>query len=127
MSDLINKSELIDWLRGKKYIMVDETSDIMSEDFENKHKWELSRNCFINDAVRYIQEQPAVKAVPVTAEWIKLDEIERDPIIEHGRVYRNYSATFRCSKCYTTFAGSNLYFNYCPYCGKKMKGVKNNG
>ena len=79
-----------------------------------------------NAVLESIDRQPTIEAETETAEWI-MDEIERDPIIEHGRVYRNYSATFRCSKCYTTFAGSNLYFNYCPYCGKKMKGVKNNG
>ena len=69
--------------------------------------------------VSALDDAPTIEAEPVTAEWI-MDEIERDPIIQHGRVYRNYSTTFRCSKCNTTFAGSNLYFNYCPYCGKKM-------
>ena len=106
MSDLIRKSDLIDWLRGKRYITVDETSDIMSEDFENKHRWELSRNCFINDTIKYIQEQPTIEAEPVVhGEWI-LDE--------YGNPH--------CSVCEHV---QDAPTNYCSECGADMRGDQN--
>ena len=63
-----------------------------------------------------------VDAKPVVhGEWIE-GEIERDPEIKFGRVYRRSTPTFQCSLCKETFAGSNYGFNYCPNCGAKMKG-----
>ena len=110
MSDLISTPELIDWLRGKKYITVDETSDIMSEDFENKHQWELSRNCFINDAIKHIQEQPTIEAEPVVhGEWIR-------PTMINGV---NFDIP-HCSVCRTVPCDEG---KYCPNCGAKMKGA----
>lgn len=47
---------LISWLNDQKYTNVDETSDIMTEEFEKEHQWELSRNCFINNMVRKLKE-----------------------------------------------------------------------
>ena len=47
---------LISWLNDQKYINVDETSDNMTEEFERKHQWELSRNCFINKMIRKLKE-----------------------------------------------------------------------
>lgn len=47
--------ELLDWLQGQKYL-VDEHSDTMTEEYEQAHKWELSRNCMINKTVAKIKE-----------------------------------------------------------------------
>lgn len=58
MSDLISKSALIEWLLSKRYINVDENSTDMTEEFEKEHSWEISRNCFITKAIKYIKEQP---------------------------------------------------------------------
>lgn len=54
--EVTNKTELIGWLLGKKYNIVDENSDNMTEEFEKQHQWELSRNCFINEVVKYIEK-----------------------------------------------------------------------
>lgn len=108
MSDLISTPELIDWLRGKKYISVDETSDNMSVGFESDHQWELSRNCFINDAIKHIQEQPTIEAEPVVhGRWIPHDRMTRSPLV------KNYA----CSNC----GVDGHRTNYCPNCGAKMK------
>ena len=50
----INIPDLIEWLMQEKY-NIDENSDDMSEEFEREHKWELSRNCFINKIIKYIE------------------------------------------------------------------------
>lgn len=47
--------DLIEWLKGEKYL-IDETSDTMSEEFEKKHLYELSRNIFINKTIKKIKE-----------------------------------------------------------------------
>jgi hypothetical protein len=52
----VNKQELIDWLLGEKYIYVDENSTEMTDEFEKQHKWELSRNCFINKVIKHLTE-----------------------------------------------------------------------
>lgn len=54
--EVTNKTELIGWLLGEKYSIVDETSDTMTEEFEREHQWELSRNCFINKVIKYIEQ-----------------------------------------------------------------------
>lgn len=54
--EVTNKTELIGWLLGEKYSNVDETSDNMTEEFEREYKWELSRNCFINKVIKYIEQ-----------------------------------------------------------------------
>ena len=54
--EVTNKTELIGWLLGEKYNIVDENSDNMTEEFEKQHQWELSRNCFINKVVKYIEQ-----------------------------------------------------------------------
>lgn len=111
MNDLIRKSDLIDWLRGKKYITVDETSDIMSEDFEIKHRWELSRNCFINDTIKYIQEQPTIEAeLVVHGEWVPHNRMTRSPLV----------VNYACSEC----GKDGHKTNFCPNCGARMKGVE---
>lgn len=46
---------LINWLKGEKYL-VDEKSETMTEEFETKYKWELSRNCMINKTIDKIKE-----------------------------------------------------------------------
>ncbi len=53
---LIEIPALISWLNDQKYINVDETSDDMTEEFEREHQWELSRNCFINNMIRKLEE-----------------------------------------------------------------------
>ena len=65
---MIDGKKLIEWLLGKKYITVDENSTEMTEEFEKKHQWEVSRNCFINKVVKYIEKQPKV------GEWIPCSE-----------------------------------------------------
>lgn len=57
---MIDEKQLIKWLLGKKYIAVNENSTEMTEEFEAKHKWELSRNSFINKTIDYINEQPKI-------------------------------------------------------------------
>ena len=54
--EVTNKTELIGWLLGQKYNIVDENSDNMTEEFEKQHQWELSRNCFINKVIKYIEQ-----------------------------------------------------------------------
>ncbi len=54
--EVTNKTELIGWLLGQKYNIVDEKSDNITEEFEKQHQWELSRNCFINKVVKYIEQ-----------------------------------------------------------------------
>ncbi len=54
--EVTNKTELIGWLLGNKYNIVDENSDNMTEEFEKQHQWELSRNCFINKVIKYIEQ-----------------------------------------------------------------------
>lgn len=51
-----NKAELIEWLLGEKYNIVNENNDNMTEEFEKQHQWELSRNCFINKIIKYIEQ-----------------------------------------------------------------------
>lgn len=46
---------LLEWLRGKKYL-IDENSDTMSTEFEEEHTWELSRNAMINTTIQKIFE-----------------------------------------------------------------------
>lgn len=69
-NDLISRSTLIEWLQSQKYITVDENSTDMSEEFENEHKWELSRNCFINKAIKHINEQPTAYSVESVVEQL---------------------------------------------------------
>ena len=47
--------ELIEWLKGEKYL-IDENSTTMTEEFEKDHKWELSRNRMINKTISKIEE-----------------------------------------------------------------------
>lgn len=49
------KEELIGWLIGE-YYLVDHHSDTMSLEYENEHKWELSRNRIIDKTISKIQE-----------------------------------------------------------------------
>lgn len=53
---IIEVPALISWLNDQKYINVDETSDDMTEEFEREHLWKLSRNCFINNMIRKLEE-----------------------------------------------------------------------
>lgn len=46
--------ELIEWLKGEKYLL-DEHLATMTEKFEEEHKWELSRNIMINKAIKKIK------------------------------------------------------------------------
>jgi len=46
---------LLKWLMSEKYL-IDENSDTMTEEFETKHKWELSRNCMIDKTINKIGE-----------------------------------------------------------------------
>jgi hypothetical protein len=48
--------ELLEWLKGEKYITVDEHSTTMTEEFEREHKYELSRNIMINKTIKKIEE-----------------------------------------------------------------------
>ena len=47
--------DIIKWLTGEKYATVDENSDTMTEEYEKEHKWELSRNCYINKTIKYLE------------------------------------------------------------------------
>jgi len=55
MSEKENLLDLTSWLNGEKYL-IDEHSTTMTEEFENKHKWELSRNMMINKTINKIKE-----------------------------------------------------------------------
>lgn len=50
----VYKTRLIKWLDSQKYVNVDVTDHSMTETFEKEHKWEISRNCFIDKAINYI-------------------------------------------------------------------------
>ncbi len=118
MDNLISKSELIDWLNGKKYITVDETSDTMSEDFEKEHQWELSRNCFINDTIKYIQEMTAIEA----GEW-REEEFQSYIPVEYddsGNLILHTYKTYRCNRCGRPRKNMQPYCN----CGAKMSNYK---
>ena len=47
--------ELLEWLKGKKYL-IDEDCCTMTEDFEQKNAWELSRNTFVNSTIKKVFE-----------------------------------------------------------------------
>lgn len=53
---IIEIPALISWLNDQKYINVDETNDNMTEEFKKDHQWELSRNSFINNMIRKLEE-----------------------------------------------------------------------
>ncbi len=55
MNDNHKLLELIEWLKGEKYL-IDEHSDTMTEEFEREHKYELSRNIMINKTIKKIEE-----------------------------------------------------------------------
>ena len=55
MDKQVSVKALISWLEDQKY-NIDETSENMTETFEKEHKWELSRNCFINNMIRKLEE-----------------------------------------------------------------------
>ena len=64
-------------------------------------------------AERLISSAPAADVAPVVhGEWIKC---------------KGMILTYQCNECrsyYTKHAISNPDYNYCPYCGAKMDGVK---
>lgn len=47
--------ELIKWLKGEKYL-IDEKTDTTTEEFENSHLWEISRNIMIEKTINKINE-----------------------------------------------------------------------
>ena len=61
MKEYIKTSELIEWLKGEKYIYYNEDlkdfieygspDDYENEDFYKSHKWEYSRNSFIDKTI----------------------------------------------------------------------------
>lgn len=97
---MISEKKLVEWLKGKKYITVNENSTEMAEEFEKEHQWELSRNCFINKVINFIEEQPKVNEwIPCSERLPEDNEMSEyyDSVIvtlDNGRVangcYRNY-------------------------------------
>jgi hypothetical protein len=66
--------ELIEWLKGEKYL-IDEHSTTMTEEFEKEHKWELSRNRMINKTIKKIEEMIEKSKKPKMTEaefWYKM-------------------------------------------------------
>lgn len=55
MNNDVKLLELIEWLKGEKYL-IDEHSDTMTGEFEREHKYELSRNIMINKVIKKIEE-----------------------------------------------------------------------
>lgn len=53
---MIDENRLIEFLKGKKYIHVDEHSTEMTKEYEKSHAWELSRNTFINSIITEIEQ-----------------------------------------------------------------------
>lgn len=47
--------ELVKWLQSERYL-IDNKSDTMSEEFERKHQWELSKNRMIDKTIQKIVE-----------------------------------------------------------------------
>ena len=71
----IDEMKLVEWLLDKKYIIVDEDSTEMTEEFEKEHQWELSRNCFVNEIVRHIINMPKLSLENKTSDkWIPCTE-----------------------------------------------------
>lgn len=70
MKEYIKTSELIEWLKGEKYIYYDDNlkdfieygspDDYGNEDFYKLHKWEYSRNCTI-DKIIYALKYDMIK------------------------------------------------------------------
>lgn len=70
MKEYIKTSELIEWLKGKKYIYYNDnlkdfieygsSGDYENEDFYKLHKWEYSRNCTI-DKIIYALKYDMIK------------------------------------------------------------------
>ena len=50
-SNVIDKDKFIKWISGKRYLTVDSSSTTMTEEYEKKHQWELSRNCLIDTII----------------------------------------------------------------------------
>lgn len=53
---MIDETKLIEFIKGEKYILVDENSTNMTDEYEKKHAWELSRNKFINSVLKEIEK-----------------------------------------------------------------------
>ena len=53
---MIDENKLIAYLKGKRYLDVDETSTEMTTEYEKEHAWELSRNKFINHVLNEIEQ-----------------------------------------------------------------------
>lgn len=47
--------ELIKWLQGERFL-INCDSDIMTEEFEKEHSWQLSRNRMIDKTIQKINE-----------------------------------------------------------------------
>lgn len=47
--------ELVKWLQSERYL-IDNKSNTMSEGFERKHQWELSKNRMIDKTIQKIVE-----------------------------------------------------------------------
>lgn len=53
---MISKEKLIEWLKGMKFITVDENSTNMTEDFEMEHKSELVTNTVLNQVINFVNQ-----------------------------------------------------------------------
>lgn len=90
---MISEKKLVEWLKGKKYITVNENSTEMAEEFEKEHQWELSRNCFINKVINFIEEQPKVnewipvsERLPEDYETVNITYVNRNPVSYYEHV-----------------------------------------
>lgn len=51
---MISREKILEWLKGLKYITVDEKSTVMTEEFEKEHQVELQTNLTINKVINYV-------------------------------------------------------------------------
>ncbi len=80
------------------------------------------RVCHVDDMLGEIEDAPTADVVEVKhGEWIKTDRGIRKSI-NTGQPMRVYACDCSCCGYHTGNQGTE--FKYCPHCGAKMDGVK---
>ena len=94
-NDLISRKGLVEWLLSNRYIRVNEDSTEMTEEYEKEHSWELSRNTFINKAVKHIKE------ASTSDDMTTIMELLSGKWVDSNRVQKALGMDF--SECFAMF------------------------